>query len=74
MPASSHTAAYKLFRRRLIAARRERDLSQRDVAKLLKWPQSQISRMETGERRVDVIELAALATLYKKPLTYFVDA
>jgi transcriptional regulator with XRE-family HTH domain len=73
MPSSSHTAGYKLFRRRLVAARTERGLSQRDVAHLLRWPQSQISRMETGERRVDVIELAALAAIYKKPLTFFLD-
>jgi hypothetical protein len=28
--------------------------------------------MESGERRVDVIELAAFARLYRKPLSYFV--
>lgn len=70
---SPHTPAYRLFRRRLVAARKEAGLSQDAVAKLLRWPQSRISNMETGERRMDVIELAQLARLYRKPLTYFVD-
>lgn len=31
-------------------------------------PQSRLSRMESGERRIDVIELAEIAQLYRKPL------
>lgn len=73
MPSSPHTAAYKLFRRRLVAARIEQGLTQAEVARFLKWHQPRISHMETGERRVDVIELAALAKLYKKPITYFIE-
>jgi transcriptional regulator with XRE-family HTH domain len=42
------------------------------VAKQLGVPQSFISKIESGERRVDVVELQALARLYKKALTYFV--
>jgi transcriptional regulator with XRE-family HTH domain len=70
---SPHTPAYRLFRRRLVAARKAADLTQDAVAKALGWPQPRISNMETGERRVDVIELAQLAKLYRKPLSYFVD-
>ena len=36
--------------------------------------QSFVSKCETGERRVDVVELAAFAKLYERPLTYFVPA
>jgi transcriptional regulator with XRE-family HTH domain len=35
-------------------------------------PQSRLSRMESGERRIDAIELAELARLYGKPLSFFV--
>jgi transcriptional regulator with XRE-family HTH domain len=70
---SPHTAAYRLFRRRLVAARKEAGLTQDEVAKLLRWPQSRLSNVETGERRIDVIELAQLAKIYRRPLSYFVE-
>jgi len=30
-----------------------------------------VAKCESGERRVDVVELLDFAKLYKKPLTYF---
>jgi transcriptional regulator with XRE-family HTH domain len=69
---SQHTQRYKVFIKRLREARIERGLTQEDVARLLRIPASRVSRMETGERRVDVIELADLARLYRRPLTFFV--
>jgi transcriptional regulator with XRE-family HTH domain len=66
-----HTPAYRRFLKRLIEARTASGLTQAQAAKTLRWPQSRISRMETGERRVDVIELQALAALYHKSLTDF---
>jgi len=35
-------------------------------------PQSYVSKCESGERRIDVIELAAFADLYGKRLEFFV--
>jgi transcriptional regulator with XRE-family HTH domain len=70
---SLHSAAYRHFLTRLVAARRHRRLTQAAVATALKIPRSRVSRMESGERRVDIIELAAFAKLYKRPLSYFVD-
>jgi transcriptional regulator with XRE-family HTH domain len=69
---TQHTAEYKAFLAKLLAARKARGLSQRDVATALGVPQSQVSRMETGERSVNAVELRHLATLYRKPLGYFV--
>ena len=68
---SMHTPEYKQFLVLLVAARRARGFTQKDVAKALRIPQSRLSRMETGERRVDVIELAAFARLYRRRITYF---
>jgi transcriptional regulator with XRE-family HTH domain len=36
-------------------------------------PQSFVSKIESGERRVDVVELRELATLYRRPLDFFLD-
>jgi transcriptional regulator with XRE-family HTH domain len=47
-------------------------MTQTQVANALQKPQSFVSKCETGERRVDVVELQVLANLYGVPLTYFV--
>lgn len=58
---------------RLKKARLAAGLKQIDVAKKLRKQQSYISRCESGDHRLDVIELQAFAELYKKPLSYFVE-
>lgn len=71
----SHTAAlqgvYDAIVQRLIQARRETGLTQREVSASIGRAHSFLSKCETGERRVDVLELLELAKLYKKPLRYF---
>jgi transcriptional regulator with XRE-family HTH domain len=62
---------YKEFCRRLKQARREAGLTQVEVATRLKLPQSFIANCESGERRVDIIELQCLAEVYRKPIQYF---
>jgi len=47
---------YDLLRSELKKARLERDVLQKDLAKTLKKPQSFISKVESGERNLDVIE------------------
>lgn len=56
---------------RLKKARLEASLRQEDVAKKLDRPQSYISRVESGEYRLDVIEIKKLAKIYKKDVNYF---
>jgi hypothetical protein len=34
-------------------------------------PQSFLSKCESGERRVDVVELEAFAQVYRKPIAFF---
>ena len=41
------------------------------VARRLGKRQSFVSKCESGERRVDVVELATLARLYGRPVTWF---
>lgn len=72
MPKSIYGAEYKKLVENLRKAREEAGLRQVDVAQKLDKPQSYISKIERGERRVDVVELKAFARLYKKPLDYFV--
>lgn len=72
MSKSVFTAEYTKFLKALKRARAEAGLTQADAAKLLKKPQSFISKCESGERRVDIVELKHFADLYKKDLIYFV--
>lgn len=48
---------YEVFLKRLRAAREDQGLLQVEVAKRLRVPQQYISRFETGETRMDVIQL-----------------
>jgi transcriptional regulator with XRE-family HTH domain len=68
---TTRSARYKRFLVRLGSARRDAGLTQLQVAKALRKPQSYVSKCESGERRVDIIELAQFAKLYRKPLGYF---
>lgn len=68
---SVHTNDYRQFLRRLKEARLAAHLTQAQVSKKLRRPQSFVSKCESGERRVDVTELKVFAALYKKPLTFF---
>ncbi|BAT54870.1 helix-turn-helix domain-containing protein [Nostoc sp. NIES-3756] len=51
---SSHE--YEIFRRCMIAARKEAQLTQESLAKSLQKPQSFVAKYENGERRLDVVE------------------
>ena len=59
---------YARFRRLLIAAREGAGLSQREAAAVIGRSQSFIAKSESGERRVDVVELAEFARIYRVPL------
>lgn len=69
---SVQTKEYAYFVEKLRKAREEAGLSQVQVAKKLKRPQSHISNIETGQQRVDVIELQRFAKMYNKDIAYFV--
>lgn len=49
-------------------------LSQDEVATKLRRTQSYVSRCETGNRRLDILELEEFAELYHKPLFFFLPS
>ena len=56
---------------RLREARKYLGLRQEEVATYLKIPRTALTDIESGQRRVDAIELARLAKLYRQPVAYF---
>ncbi|MBA3633058.1 MAG: helix-turn-helix transcriptional regulator [Acidobacteria bacterium] len=61
MPKSIHTDKYARFRELLIAIRSNSSLTQTQLAERLGKPQSFVSKYESGERRLDFIEVLELA-------------
>jgi transcriptional regulator with XRE-family HTH domain len=61
MTRSRQTKEYAYFVEKLRKAREEAGLTQVEVAKKLKRPQSHISNVESGQQRVDVVELQNFA-------------
>ena len=54
-------------------ARADAGLDQKRAAQLMGTSQSNISKIESGQRRVNVLQLKELARVYKKRLSYFID-
>jgi len=72
MSKSVYSKDYKAIIERLKAARVEAAFSQQAVADKLGKPQSYISKIESGERRLDVAEIKKFATIYKKDVSFFI--
>jgi transcriptional regulator with XRE-family HTH domain len=68
---ASYRRRYAQFLGRLKQARVEAALTQVEVANQIQRPQSFVSKIESGERRIDVVELSELARVYRKPLDFF---
>jgi len=72
MDKTIYSEGHKALINKLIKARKERKLRQEDVAKLLGRTQSFISKIEAGQRRVDIVQLKEFAKIYKKDLDFFI--
>lgn len=70
---SIYTLEYRGLLTRLRNARRGAGLTQAAVAARLSRPQSFVSKVETGERRIDVIELDRFATIYRRSVAFFLE-
>ncbi len=56
---------------RLKEARKYLGLRQEEVATYLKIPRTALTDIESGQRRVEAIELSRLARLYRQPVAFF---
>ncbi|MFL5245113.1 MAG: multiprotein-bridging factor 1 family protein [Gemmataceae bacterium] len=56
MKKSVHTPEYASLKSELRASRARAGLSQRDLAARLKVPHSWVAKVESGERRIDLVE------------------
>lgn len=73
MPKTIRTSEYRQVVERLKQARLDVGLTQKEVSEKINKPQSYISKVEAGEQRIDVIELKALAKLYKKTASQIIE-
>ena len=64
---------YNVFLERLTLAWEEANLTLREVSAHMGRAHSFLSKCETGERRVDAIELLQMAKLYRKSLDFFLE-
>ena len=61
---TTHDPRYERLVVQLKNARRSAGLTQSQVANALGWRRNMISYIETGQRRIDILELLVLARLY----------
>ena len=59
--ASLHDEAYARFVGALVLERKKSGLSQQAVADKLGWQQSIVAKIETAQRRIDIVELIRFA-------------
>lgn len=71
MPKAIYKEEHKKIVERLKEARLAAGLGQVEVAEKLGRTQSYISKIESGQRRFDVLQLKEFAKIYKKDLGFF---
>jgi len=71
MSKAIYSKDHKYIVEQLKKARQEAGLEQEQIAKILKRTQSYISKIESGQRRIDIITLKELAKIYKKDINFF---
>jgi len=57
MPKSTFTTEYRTFARMLRETRERAGITQVDLARIIKQTQSYVSKVERGERRLDIVQL-----------------
>lgn len=74
MPKSTYAARHAHFRARLREARQRAEVTQDELARRLRRPQSFVSKFERGERRLDVVEYVEVMTALKlDPVVFLRD-
>ncbi len=72
MKKTIYSKEHKYLIEQLTKARKEAGLDQKGVAKLLNKTQSYVSKLESGQRRIEVLQLKEFARIYKKNLDFFI--
>ncbi|MFA4984677.1 MAG: helix-turn-helix transcriptional regulator [Candidatus Omnitrophota bacterium] len=67
------TDTHKRLVGKLVKARRNARLRQVDAARKLGRTQSYISKIESGQRRIDTVQLKEFSRLYKKRIDFFLE-
>lgn len=73
MEKSIHSSEYERFLALLRETRVKSGLTQEDIATKLNATQSFVSKCERGERRLDLVELAAWCTALNVSLSSFIE-
>lgn len=73
MQKTIYSKKYMALVEKIVRVRKELNLRQSDVARLIGKSQSYVSKMEAGQLRIDVIQLNELAQIYKKTIGFFVE-
>lgn len=74
MEKSIYSNDHKFLVQQLQKARKESGFDQEEAAKLLGKTQSYISKVESGQTRIDIIELKQFAKIYNKDLGFFIGS
>jgi transcriptional regulator with XRE-family HTH domain len=72
MVASLHSSKHDIFRKLLIEARKDTQLTQVQLSEKLNVPQSFVSKYERGERRLDFTEFIEIADLLTIDTSLFI--
>ena len=72
MPNFIYSKEHKFIVQQLKKARNEAGLAQEKVAQILNTSQSYISKLESGQRKIDIVQLKEFARIYKKEINFFI--
>jgi transcriptional regulator with XRE-family HTH domain len=72
MPRAIYKEEHQKIVEHLKQARIETGMDQIDAAQKLGKTQSYVSKIESGQRRFDVLQLKEFAKLYKKDIDFFI--
>jgi transcriptional regulator with XRE-family HTH domain len=71
---SVFSARYRAFRRLLKESRQKSGVTQEQLAKKIGWSQTDVSKAERGERRLDVVEFLIWAKAIGVDAAKFVES
>lgn len=72
MSKTIYSKDHKYLVEQLKKTRQEAGLEQAEVAKLFGRTQSHISKIEAGQRRIDIVQLKDFSKIYKKDFNFFI--